>query len=48
MSIRVFIDEKFGEEKGEPEVIDYEFFKREETLKAGKVYQEAINGNSAS
>ena len=42
MSIRVIVDEKFGEDK-EAEVIDYEFFKREETLKANKVYQEAIN-----
>lgn len=41
MSIRVIVDEKFGEEK-ESEVIDYEFFKREETLKVNKKYQEAL------
>ena len=42
MSMRVIVDEKFGEEKGVPEVIDYELFKREENLKSNKVYQVAI------
>ena len=43
MSIRVMIDEKFGEEEKEGEVIDYEFFKREETLKSNPKYQQAID-----
>ena len=44
MSIRVMVDEKFGEgEDKAVEVIDYEFFKREETLKANKVYQDSKN-----
>lgn len=41
LSIRVMIDERYGEEQ-DPQIIDYQFFRRETTLLENKKYQEFI------